>query len=365
MSEKIRVLIAEDSLTVRKHLVAVVERVPQLVVVGEAQDGKQAIELCQQLRPDVVSMDMMMPVMTGLGAIEYIMAYCPTPVVIVSASINRGELLKTYDGLAAGALDVVEKPTGDQDDGEWERDYVQRLKTAARVKVITHPRGRLDPHWSKSAPKRVLLDKRRPPDADFSVVAIGGSTGGPAAMERIIGALAPDYPLPIFLVLHIGAPFACAFGEWLDGLSPLPVRTATDGIRIPQRGTAGVWVAPEDRHLLVRNGRVRTTDDPERHSCRPSVDVLFESLAYERGPHVIGCLLTGMGRDGAQGLKAIRECGGWTIAQDEQSSVVYGMPREAVRMDAACEVLSLDEITLRLRELGHKSAGDRHKGGVS
>jgi two-component system chemotaxis response regulator CheB len=335
----IRVLVAEDSLTVRKRLVEVLSEDAELRVVGEAADGREAIELCQRLRPDVVTLDMMMPVMTGVAAVEFIMAYCPTPILVVSASTNRGELFRTYDALAAGAIDVLDKPLGTEADGAWEARLRSTVKLVSRIKVITHPRAKLGlpPHAAaRPAPRRDAATPAR-------LVAIGGSTGAPGAVVEILRALPTAFPAPVLLVIHINEPFGSAFAEWLDGQSPLRVRYARDGDR-PGERRGGVLMAPPGRHLVLEAGALRLTNGPERHSCIPSVDVLFESVARDAGPDTLACLLTGMGRDGAQGLRAIQLAGGATIAQDEATSVVFGMPREAILLGAADQVLPLPQI---------------------
>jgi two-component system chemotaxis response regulator CheB len=340
----IRVLVVEDSLTVRRRLCDVLATDPALEVVGEAEDGKQAIQLCHALRPDVLTMDMMMPVMSGLGATEYIMAHCPTPILIVSSSTNRGELFKTYDALAAGAVDVLEKPLGAEVRGVWERQFIATLKLVSRIRVVTHLRARLG---ALGQPRIELPPTALPapslPRQDYEIVAIGASTGGPAAILEILRALPSPFPLPILLVLHINEPFGVAFAEWLDGQSKIRVSYARDGDLVS--AMAGrVIMAPPESHLVLSAGRLRLTQDPARHSCRPSIDILFESAAREYGASVIACLLTGMGRDGAAGLLDVRRAGGLTIAQDEATSVVYGMPREAVILGAAERELPLAQI---------------------
>ncbi len=337
MTGPMKVLVVEDSLTIRKHIVELLEADPRFVVVGEAADGKVAIERCQSLRPDVITMDMMLPVMTGLAATEYIMAYCPTPILIVSASLNRGELFRTYEALAAGAVDVLEKPS-DEPDADWGRRLCDAVALVARIRVITHPRARLTPRGQLPQPAGSL-----PPRRDARLVAIGASTGGPGALRTLLQALPADFALPILLVLHIAEPFGAAMAEWLDAQTPIAVRYAVDGEPLPPVGRPCVLMAPPDRHLEVTDrGRLRLHDGPERHSCRPSVDVLFESLARHLAGGTIACLLTGMGRDGAQGLLAIRQQGGLTLAQDELTSVVFGMPGEAAKIGAAARVLPIE-----------------------
>jgi two-component system chemotaxis response regulator CheB len=350
---KIRILVVEDSLTVRMRLVEILSADPEIELVGQAQDGQRAIELCQSLRPDLITMDMMMPVMTGLAATEYIMAHCPTPILIVSASINRGELFQTYEALAAGAVDVLEKPIGTEADGLWESRFIATVKLASRIRAITHLRHRLS---GLTVPKVTAPPPLEPPPREatpgrpFELATIGASTGGPGAIVEILRALPSTFRLPIVFVLHINEPFGSAFADWLDEQVGRPVAHAREGD--PVVSAAGrVVMAPPDHHLMVRDGRFRLTRDPERHSCRPSVDVLFESIAAHYGPAAIACLLTGMGRDGASGLLKLREAGALTIAQDEATSIIYGMPREAARIGAATHILRLDEIVPRLVSL--------------
>jgi len=247
----VRVLVADDSLTVRKRLVEVLASDPELEVVGEAADGREAIELCQRLRPDVVTLDMMMPVMTGLDATEHIMAYCPTPILVVSSSTNRGELFCTYQALAAGAIDVLDKArASDPDDGQWEARLRAAVKLVSRIKVITHLRAKLGLGGRSAllavgppplagaapAPSRAAPDRR-------GLVAIGGSTGSPGAVLEIFRALPRDLAAPILLVIHINEPFGVAFAEWLDRECPVRVRYARDGDR-PRDLAGHVLMAP-------------------------------------------------------------------------------------------------------------------------
>lgn len=352
---RLRILIVEDSLTVRARLINTLAADSSCEVVGEAADGETAVRLCAALRPDVVSLDMMLARgMSGLEVTEHIMAYCPTPIVIVSSSFNRGELVRTLDALAAGAVEVIEKPTGREERGVWERKFLDSLKIAARIKVITHPRSRLRSLREverPGAPALISRSANEPSDAGprltgsvggrRELIAIGASTGGPSAVVEVLRH-APR--VPTLLVIHIGKPFAIGLADWLARVLPMPVVEAVDGLPLPLPGSARVIVAPPDRHLVVQGGRLRLSDAPERNSCRPAIDVLFESLAEHVGPRAVGCLLTGMGRDGADGLLLMRQRGAATVAQDQRSCTVFGMPREAIRLGAAERVLPLAEI---------------------
>lgn len=344
MTRRIRVLVVEDSPTVRDLIVEVLRGDPDLEVVGESSDGFDAVRACRDLRPDVVSLDLMLPGLDGLAVTEQVMAYTPTPILVVSAAENR----QTYDALSAGAVDAIAKPSGREAPGEWEREFLDRLKMVARIKVITHPRARLAGRSGAAA--------NDAPASNPRLVAIGASTGGPAAVSEILSGLSADFPLPILLVVHVGATFSRSLCEWLDRGSPLRVRHARHGEPLP---STGVLMAPADVHLVMRDGRLALDHGPELHSCRPAVDALFLSLAREMGAATAGCLLTGIGADGADGLLAIRNAGGFTIAQDAESSVVFGMPHAAIRLGAARAVLPPGQISGMLRRLARGAAEGR------
>ncbi|WP_433383263.1 chemotaxis-specific protein-glutamate methyltransferase CheB [Actinoplanes sp. CA-142083] len=342
----IRVLLVEDSATMRGHLRESLAADPDLQIVGEAADGDQAVAMVGRLRPDVVTMDMMLPTMSGLVATEHIMAEHPTPILVVS-SADRQELFSTYNALAAGAVDVLEKPRGDASDADWGRRLCAAVRLVSRIRVITHPRARLDGRRTAPDPPAAL-----PVTDTLRLVTVGASTGGPRALTDLLRTLPLGFRPPVLCVQHIAAsePFAVAFSDWLAGQTGRDVSYARDWT--PIEAVAGrVVLAPPDRHLLVRDGLLRLSDLPPRHSCRPSVDVLFESVAAELGPAAAGCLLTGMGRDGAEGLLAMRSRGAATFAQDEASCVVYGMPREAALLGAASYVLPPARMATRLAEL--------------
>ena len=356
----IRVLVVEDSLTMRHHLRASLARDPELEVVGEAADGAAAVEACARLRPDVVTMDIMLPGMNGLAATEHIMADTPTPILVVS-SADRHELFNTYDALAAGAVDALEKPRGDDSDATWGQRLCYAVRLVSRIRVITHPRAKM--HGRRAVAPAVPLPVPAvlpEPAAPLSVIAVGASTGGPGAITELLQGLPSAVDTPVLVVQHIAAsePFAVAFSDWLGGLVDRPVAYARDGQPLASM-TGRVVLAPPDRHLVLDRGLLRLTDGSPRHSCRPAVDNLFESVAREAGAAAAGCLLTGMGRDGAAGLLALRRAGAVTFAQDEASSVVYGMPREAAALGAAAHVLPPDQIGRRLGDLAPRRLARR------
>jgi two-component system chemotaxis response regulator CheB len=363
----IRVLIVEDSVTMRHHLREALAPDPDLQVVGEAVNGEHAVEMAGRLRPDVITMDMMLPGISGLAATEHIMAEHPTPILVVS-SADRQELFSTYNALAAGAVDVLEKPRGDDSDSDWGLRLRTTLRIVSRIRVITHPRARLG--LGRSSPPPVAPPVAPPPATPppratispigvpplsapaLSVVAVGASTGGPGALTELIRELPPNFSTPVLVVQHIAASeqFAVAFSDWLGGQTGRNVQYATDGTPV-SRALGQVLLAPPDRHLFVRDKILRISDGPPRHSCRPAVDVLFESVAAEFGATAAGCLLTGMGRDGAAGLLRMRDRGAITFAQDEASCVVYGMPREAAMLGAAMHVMPPARMAARIGDL--------------
>ncbi|HEY3667828.1 MAG TPA: chemotaxis-specific protein-glutamate methyltransferase CheB, partial [Polyangiaceae bacterium] len=355
---RIRVLVVEDSLTVRKRLIEVIGADRELEVVAECDNGQTATELCRTLRPDVITLDMNLPVMDGVSATEHIMGHFPTPILIVSSSTNRGDLFKTYDALAAGAVDVLEKPRVDDVPGAWERKFLAAIKLVSRIRVITHLRARLGNVGRAPSPRVATVSPPWPHGNGQarSVVALGASTGGPGALVDVLREISQDCPAALLVVLHIDEPFSSAFADWLSVQTALPVAYARGGEALSAAG-GRIFMAPPGRHLAVRTGKLWLSPEPERHSCRPSVDVLFESLAAECPNEVVACLLTGMGRDGAEGMLALRRAGALTIAQDEATSVIYGMPREAALLGAAERILPLQEIGVAVARIATRSYG--------
>ncbi len=339
----IRVLVAEDSPTARALLVAILSGDPEIEVVGEARDGREAVELTQSLRPDVVTMDVRMPRLDGFAATKEIMITAPTPIIIVTASFVAQEVETSLNALRAGALTVLTKPHGPQDPGfdEGARLLVATVKAMAQVKVVRHWRtAAAAPAATERAPQR------QGPAVRGRVVAVATSTGGPAALHRLFSALPADFPVPLLVVQHITPGFVQGLADWLNKAAGLRVKVAEDGEALAAR-TA--YLAPDDRHLgVTEQGRVALSRSPPVGGFRPSGNFLFESAARAYGPAAVGVILTGMGDDGVEGLRALRRAGGYTLAQDEASSVVYGMPGAAAAAGAVEQVLPLYEIARRL-----------------
>ncbi|MDY6972012.1 MAG: chemotaxis-specific protein-glutamate methyltransferase CheB [Thermodesulfobacteriota bacterium] len=329
----IRVLVVDDSLSIRKKICEIIDRDPELTVAGEAENGKAAFELVKSVSPDAIILDLVMPVMDGQEATELIMAYHPTPIIIHSSAANRGEDYKTIDALSAGALDSVEKTMED-----WEQELPLRVKRAAGIKVVTH----LKRKGIKKLQSDSVWDTAIGPGR-YNLLVMGASTGGPRVVLDIICQLPRDFPIPIIVVIHVADSLQNTLGDWLKNNSNLDVVVPADGQTFKgRRGT--VYLAPPGRHLIVENGDLRLTATPLVNFCRPSIDVLFRSVANDQQLTTIGVLLTGMGNDGAAGLKAIKDSGGYTIAQDEETSMVFGMPKEAIELGAASTVLPVSEI---------------------
>jgi two-component system chemotaxis response regulator CheB len=357
---KIRVLIVEDSAVVRRLLQHLIDRDPRLEVVAAVESAEEALHLLEWVAPDVISMDIRLPGMNGFEATQRIMAARPTPVVVVSASVEAEDLKISMNALRAGALSVVEKPVGL---GHTDYDAIaqricNQLVLMSQVKVIRQRIGRglnFGPRQGTSQISEVSKDfgslrAIRP----FRVLGVVTSTGGPNALAQLLGALPGDFPLPILLIQHITSCFLDGFVSWLASVCPLPVRLAREG-EIATAGT--VYLPPADHHLQIDGRRLRLDQGEPVCLQRPSGTVLFRSLARAAGTHALGVLLTGMGEDGAEGLQELRRAGGYTIAEDESTAVVYGMPAAAVRLGAVCESLPLPDIAPRVLELVAAAGG--------
>ena len=356
---KIRVMIIEDSDVVRMLLEEIISRDPRLEVAASVSSAEEGLQLLHKVAPDVISLDIRLPGMNGFQATKRIMSEKPTPIVVVSASVEKEDLKISMNALKAGALTIVEKPVGTtRSDYQEMADQIRtQLAIMSAVKVV---RQRRSPSPSPGARPSGLQAHPVRKNGTFRVLGIATSTGGPNALERLLNGLPADFSLPILIVQHITPSFLQGFAAWLDDVCPFAAAVARDG-EVPVAGK--VYVAPTESHLTVRAGRIRLDPGPPVSSQRPSGTVLFESLACEFGSRAIGVLLTGMGDDGARGLVELRTVGGYTIVEDESTAVVYGMPQAAVRLGAACESLPLHEIATRVLDLIADSGqeGDRRE----
>jgi two-component system, chemotaxis family, protein-glutamate methylesterase/glutaminase len=328
----IRVLVVEDSMVTREYLCAVLGEDPELEVVGTARDGVEALAAAERLRPDVILMDVHMPRVGGIDATRQIMARVPTPIVLTTGGLDSAETGLAFEAIKAGALTLVEKPGGL--DSPETQELVRTVKLMAEVKVVRRWRPG-EAVERKVAPSAALQRIR--------AIAIGASTGGPAALAGILGTLHPAQSIaPILVVQHISPGFAPGLAEWLGKETRLPVRLARDGeLLVP----CTVRIAPDGLEMGIGPGnRIVLRAVATTYGFQPTVDHLFESLAASYGAEAMGILLTGMGRDGAAGLQRLRQAGSLTVAQDEATSVIFGMPGEAVRLGAAEHVLAPSEI---------------------
>jgi two-component system chemotaxis response regulator CheB len=334
----LRVLIVDDSAIVRKVLSDSLRGEPDLEVVGTAVDPYVARDMILRLSPDVLTLDIEMPRLDGLSFLRTLMAHHPMPVIVISSLTQSGSAA-SIEALQCGAIDVIPKPGGPYSVDQVTTRLKERLRS---VRGLSPSRLAQRPPATASAPVSFAHAPRR-----NSLILIGASTGGPQAIESVIARLPANAP-PVVIAQHMPAPFTRSFAERLDGLGPLRVSEAIDGeLLLPGHA----YVAPGDYHLLVVPHGLKletrlSTGIPVHHQ-RPAVDVLFHSAARLKGTAIVAALLTGMGEDGADGMLALREAGAETIAEDERSCVVFGMPREAIMRGAARPVVMLADMPAR------------------
>jgi two-component system chemotaxis response regulator CheB len=346
----IKVLVVEDSPVARELLVYILDSDPEIKVIGTVNNGIQALEALKEKTPDVITMDIHMPEMDGFEATRVIMETAPTPIVIVTASENPREVGTSFRAIEAGALAVVPRPQG-LSHPEFKTnatELLQTVKLMSEVKVVRR--------WHKT---RSGLSTPRQPEfdvngrqRDIKVVAIGASTGGPIALQTILSELPKDFLAPTLIVQHMAPGFTSGFVEWLNQTTRLSVHLATPG-EVMLDGH--VYVAPDGFQMGVKvAGRIALSHDASEHGLCPSVSYLFRALAEVYGAQCIGVLLTGMGKDGAAELRSMKMRGAVTFAQDGESSVVHGMPGEAIKLDAATYVLPPEKIAAALQTLVKK-----------
>ncbi|MFL5262028.1 MAG: chemotaxis-specific protein-glutamate methyltransferase CheB [Anaeromyxobacteraceae bacterium] len=333
----IRVVIADDMQASRALLEGIFKLEPGFDVVGRASDGAQAVALTRSLRPDLITMDAQMPGVDGFEATQQIMREVPTPIVVVSGQ-DVNAVGFALNAMKAGALAVVPKPTA-PGSPEFEGE-ARHLLTMARAMAGVKLLPRVAPRASPAAPPPRPRGRAR-------IVAIAASTGGPPALSRILSELPADFRAPILVVQHIAEGFAEGLATWLAASSRLHVKVAEHGEPLLP---ATVYLAPDRRHLGVQGDRVALADGPPIEGFKPSGSHLFESVARSYGPTALGLILTGMGRDGVQGLTALHAAGGTVVAQDKDSSVIFGMNGEAVLAGLTDEVLPLDALAYLLMQ---------------
>jgi len=347
---KIRVLIVEDTMVVQRFLKTLVLSDERFKLVGIAENGKQACEMIEKLAPDVVSMDIMMPVMDGVEATRTIMQEYPVPIVIVSSFYESSEVDMAIKVLEAGAVMILPRPHGPGHPKHLRSalKYLNSLQLMSEVKVVR--RIKIETAKTQQVIKKTILlpneDSARP---NYQALAIGASAGGPEGLTAILSGLPANFPLPVFIVQHIDSHFAEGFAVWLNTSSRIPVTIAINGEKILP---GHAYLPSKDHHLTVNsNGTISLTRELSERSLRPSVDVLFRSIGQVFGKNSIAVLLSGMGKDGTVELKNLFDLGAFTIAQDEMSCLVYGMPGEAVRIGAVCKIIPSKEIASEIINL--------------
>lgn len=335
-----RIAIVNDSLLAVEALRRVITHEGRHEIAWTAQDGEEAVSRCQHDRPDLILMDLFMPRLDGVEATRQIMATKPCAIIVATANVGD-HTGKVFAAMGAGALDAVSVPVlGDAGNWDGAREVLAKIHTINRL--VGSPRKAK----TGSVPPPAA---RRGASARLNLVAIGSSAGGPAALTTLLSALPADFPAAIVIIQHVDKQFTEGLTAWFATHTKLQVRVAQDGDRI-QQGVA--YLAGRDRHLILSSPtQLGYVVQPTDSSYCPSVDVFFKSLAKTWTGRAVGVLLTGMGRDGAEGLKALRDAGHYTIAQDKRTSAVYGMPKAAAELDAAREILALDKIAPRLRNI--------------
>ncbi|MDB9528302.1 chemotaxis-specific protein-glutamate methyltransferase CheB [Oscillatoria sp. CS-180] len=345
----IRVLLVEDSLVALTILKRIFDSTPDIEIVGTARTGIEALELIPKVHPEVICTDFHMPQMNGLEFISYVMAHHPLPILVVSASVQEEDTHRIFQLLAAGAVDILPKPRVglDLENILLRQALIDKVRILSGVKVFKKKQSaNLNQSNSlKNSRTPALVSARCRP----KIVAVGASTGGPLALQEFLTYLPDDFPLPIICVQHISLGFLQSLIDWLSTSCKLPVQIAEAGER-PRSGH--VYFPAERQHLQINlQGKFTHSLDPPLGGHRPSVTTTFISIAEFYGRKAIGVLLTGMGRDGAEGMKAIAQAGGMTLAQDEATSVVFGMPKEAIALGAAEHVLPIQAIAPTVLEL--------------
>jgi len=341
----IRVLIVDDSVTQREILKRLLEADSEFVVVGEARDGSQVVEMVRELKPDVVVMDIHMPGMDGIEATRQVMSECPVPIVIASSTLKKRDVDHGLKAIEAGAVSVIRKPEGAA------LLHLKEIAPELRHELLAAAQANVSRLTRRDSPAFSPQVQTAHHKSEIHAIGVCASTGGPSVLSEIFANLPKPYPIPILLVQHISQGFVEGFGEWLAAQTGQTVGMATDG----QQLAPGIWLAPARRHLVLSSPTRLSL--PTRKSMDvhcPSGDSLFQSLAQHLGPKAAGVQLTGMGDDGAHGLLALKKAGGETFVQSEATSLIWGMPKVAKELGAANHELSPAAIAGALSRLNSR-----------
>jgi len=348
LKDKISVLIVDDSAFMRKSLSIMLESDPGITVIGTARNGQEGVELANKLRPDVITLDIEMPIMDGLTALKKIMAECPTSVIMVSSLTTEGAQA-TLKALEYGAVDFIPKEMSfvSVNITKIKDDLITKVKEISRTKLLKARLDRIKSISPKPAVRpRVTTYLQELPKIGYRAIALGISTGGPFTLQKVLPLLSEKISIPIFIVQHMPPKFTKSLAERLNGLCKLPVKEAEDGEQV-KNGT--IYIAPGGFHMKFKGTNpnsvtIKITPDPNDTLHRPSVDVMMESALDIYGKYTLGVIMTGMGKDGYEAVKKLKSLNGYSIAQDEESCVVYGMPKAIVDAGLADVVLPAEKI---------------------
>lgn len=335
----IKILIVDDSAFMRKVTTDLISDFSDMKVMGTARNGKQALQWLENNQPDMILMDIEMPVMNGIEALTKIKQSYTIPVIMLS-SLSTKEI--TIEALALGAADFVEKPIQLMSiNQEWKEDFSEKIRSIYTKNKITDSEINVSVRYSNQPTKIRSIPQK------IDALVIGASTGGPRALLRIIQQLPMKLKMPIFIVQHMPKGFTASFAQRLNAETEVTVKEAENQMYIENC----VYLCPGDYHMTIENNLLQLNQQPKLHGTRPAVDYLFISAADRYQQNIVAVILTGMGRDGTEGMKHIREKGGYTIVQDKDTSVVFGMPRYAIEQKVVDEVLSLDQIAKKIRDI--------------
>ncbi len=341
----IKILIVEDSVTVSRYLEFIFGNDPEIVIIGSVLNGKQAVDFVKKNKPDIISMDIDMPIMNGLEATKIIMSENPIPIIIATASRNAGNIHTSMEALAAGALSVIQKPYGIGHPLEATRTarLLSMIKTLSKVKVVTRKYSKTK-SIRKIASAKPAINDTMPPVTKLlnrKLVAIGISSGGPQVLAKIFSGISENFPYPILIVQHITEGFINSMVSWLNSILSIPVKVAAHNEMLL---SGHIYFAPDKYQMGVKFNKIELRKcEPKTPIC-PSVKYLFNNLAQHSGKNTIAMILTGMGSDGSKEIKTLKNAGAFTIAQDEESSLVHGMPGEAIKNDGVDYVLNTNQI---------------------